>query len=617
MPLSTQMKLMYAMREILLGDGRFALPQTGEAKPSFPAGPPPLQLPRTTPENVGIDSALLEAFYRDISGLPQANAHALLVLRHGQVASEGYWSPFRKSIWHITHSLCKSFTGTAVGIAIEEGLFTLDDSVAGFFPDKLPLLSSRRMRQVTVRHLLTMTSGISYNEISEAVDEDWLQGIFSSPLASAPGERFVYNSMNSYLLSALIHRISGQSLLDYLAERLFEPMGFGPIAWERSPQGESKGGWGMYAMVEDLAKLGLLYQQKGRWQLPDGTERQLLPAGWVEEATSLQASGEGGQNYGYHLWIDSEDGNYIMNGMFGQYVTCIPGQGITLVMTAGNPTIFTDSPAYDLMRRYFYSLPSLPDAIPENKCAAEALRRTLASLRFRQSAKAPPAHKAPGAAPPRPLHRLPVGAGRWGIARNPRPQAGPSGQNEELMPGIDAFCGITWRFARNRAGLLPIIVQMMDNRFSGGVKAVRMEREPDGLGLFWEEGGGTIWLPVGFEKPLERKIIVDGNSYPVATSCHIRQNEDNEDVLIVEVCLLEHSSFRLLKFIRRANDELLLRMDEQPQLRLALETIAQQVESTGAAKKGRDSFGERLRSNEYLHFRVMQLCAPELNGLPL
>ncbi|MGD9559335.1 MAG: serine hydrolase domain-containing protein [Oscillospiraceae bacterium] len=596
MAFSTQMKMLRAVREILLGDGRNALPAGNQPKPSFSPGRRAVPLPRSTPEAEGLSSGMLAGFYRAVAAAPQANPHALLVLRHGRVVSEGYFAPFRADVWHVTHSLCKSFIGAAVGLAIEEGLFTLEDKIVDYFPAEQPLIPQKHMKDITVRHLLTMTSGITYNEVSEAVDTQWLKGIFSSPVAFPPGERFVYNSMNSYLLSALICAASGTSVVDYLTPRLFRPMGFGPVGWEKSPTGQEKGGWGMYLMVEDMAKFGQLFLQGGRWQC-GGKMRQLLPEHWVRQCTRRHATGDAGECYGMHLWLDGDDDAFIMNGMFGQYITVIPRLDIVIAMTAGNPRLFTDSPAYHLMRSTFYTLPALPSSLPQNPVAHSALAATLRQLRFRR-----PVPEAPR--PVRPKTR----AKRWRAARGIAQPA--------LLPQLSVFCGTTWHFGPNRGGILPIIIQAMNNNFTAGLSSLRLEQNPTHLTLVWQEGPHAVTLPVGVDTALTSRLQAGREDFLIACSAELRCDEEGEPVLCVEVCFLEHSSCRLLKLRRQPAGALLLQIDEQPQFSVAIESVINQGNATGAAPQKPGSFGELLRNSDYLNHRITQLCTPSLLGRP-
>ncbi|MDL2252819.1 beta-lactamase family protein [Ruminococcaceae bacterium OttesenSCG-928-I18] len=598
MSLSTQIKLFQTLQDFLTEEGKIALPSCSEAKPEYPADAPSGRaLPRATPEQMGVDSHLLECFCRELSEAPDANAHSLLILRNDHVICEGDFSPYHKDIWHVCHSLSKSFIGTAAGIAVSEGLFHIDDPVVDYFPGSVGLLSRHRLKKLTIRHLLNMTSGISFNELSELVESDWLRGIFSSSLSHEPGTHFEYNSMNSYLLSALVSKTSGEPILEYLRPRLFEPLEFGPIAWEKCPSGVEKGGWGIYAKAEDLAKLGQLYLNLGHWTV-GGQDCSILPERWVREATCPQA-GDDREDYGYQMWVDRETGYPVMNGMFGQYIALIPPLKMVVVMTAGCPKLFKDTPAYHLLRKYFYSLPSLPDQLPQNPGSLASLRRTLHALHFRR-----PVPKAPRLQQRKPT--ISRGA-RWN-SRLP--------VDDQRRFELSHFLNTTWYFPSNRAGLLPVIVQVMDNQLTCGVRALRMEEAAGGFTLFWEEGDTTLSLPVGCGAAREGSITVAEETF--LTSCHaeIKNNEDDEAILCIKVCLLEHSSFRVLK-LKRVGENLHLRLEEHPQISAALE-MAMRRKGDGLAELGSGgaSFGGFVRSNELLHYRITQFFSPEITGKP-
>ncbi|MDL2327756.1 beta-lactamase family protein [Ruminococcaceae bacterium OttesenSCG-928-A11] len=602
MPLGTQVKMMRAMREILMGDSRNALPAGSSPKPDFAPLHKSIPLPRATPEETGLPSAALERFYRAVAAIPQCNAHALMVVHRGHVVSEGYFAPFRKGVWHVTHSLCKTFTGTAVAFAIEEGLFGLDDPVARFFPEAGRFVSKRH-KAITVRHLLCMQSGITFNEISQAAQGDWLKGIFSSPVAFEPGSAFVYNSMNSYLLSALVCKTSGMGLVDYLTPRLFEPLGFGPVAWEKSPEGYEKGGWGMYILLEDMAKFGQLYLQDGKWET-GGRMAQVLPVGWVATATQMQTQSDRELGYGCHCWVDAADTGYTMNGMFGQYITVFPRQQMVIVMNAGSPRLLANSAAYDAFNGFVSALGELPETLPPAPGAFSALARTLAGLKFRQAA--------PGTTPPKPLPRgkRPPRAQRWAAAG---PAAAGAGQS-----ALDAFCGTTWRFGKNKGGILPVIAQVMNNNLSAGVRALHLRRQPQKLTLLWEEGDVTFAVPIGIEGRYEEcRLQVGEENFLAAAAAKIAQDEDGEDVLVIELCLLEYSSFRRIKLSRRG-ENLLLRLDEEPSLEAAIAAAAAQDDANQAnPKKASAGFGDVVLQNEYTQYRLDQLCTPRLLGRPV
>lgn len=590
-------RLVRALGELLMGDAKYALPGGGSPKADFPAGEVSscLPLPRSTPEAEGVSSRFLADFHIALSAAEQNNLHSVMVLRHGKVISEAYFSPYRQGVWQVTHSLCKSFTGTAVGIAIHEGLFGLEDSLADHFGDSIGIFSQKKWRQVTVRHLLTMSSGITFNELTQAVETEWLKHIFSSDLAFEPGSKFVYNSINSYVLAALVCRTSGQSLTDFLHQRLFKPLGFGPVYWETSPEGIEKGGWGMYLLPEDMAKLGQLYLQNGRWEV-GGEVRQIVPESWVKEATRTQIQSTVSEGYGYHFWVDESSGCFIMSGMFGQYVIGFPALDMVVLMTAGNPNLFADSHTYSVIKQYFTGL-LLPGSLPLSPMAASSLRKVTDGLVF----------QSPAEYAPRPVRsRVQSTAHRWLFSRH----AGAG-----IPPGISSFCGTTWRFATNRGGLLPLIAQYMNNNLSDGVHALRFETIKNNLVLFWEEGSGTICLPIGFTKPAEATVQMGAEQYLISCKGQLLQDEDGQPVLKILVCPLELTSSRVLKF-SLTGGQLTLRMDETPQMSVAIESALNQGVATGKGDSG-DPLFKLPFGQEYLHYRIEQICTPNLEGIPL
>lgn len=582
MPIKTNTRLLRAMREIIMGNAKSALPYRHEPKPDFTAEPLPVPLPRSTPESEGLHSRQIAELLSTVAAVPDTNPHSLLVGRHGKMVAEVYFEPYRKNVWHVLHSTCKSFTGAATGLAISEGLFKLDDTVAQYFPRKTAL-APKKHKSITVRHLLTMSSGITLNEVNELVEPDWVGGVFTRELAFEPGSRFMYNSMNSYLLAALIRETSGQSLMEFLMPRLFAPMGFGPVGWEKSLAGVEKGGWGMYLTPEDMAKFGQLYLQKGKWCV-DGKMKQLVPAGWVKQSSSVQITGENGEEYGFHMWANSKTRGFTMNGMFGQYIAGFPKQDMLVVMTAGNPNISPRSGAFDVIQTFMAGIEA-QDALPKDSIALRALRKTIATLqKSRSLVCAKPAFA---------------------------PAIKPAVAKEKLA----AFCGITWKFEPSYATILPVVTQCINNNFCGGIKALQLQMDGDDLLLYWEEDEGTQCIPVGLTAPKERLLQLGHENFLIAAEGALRFNEDDEAVLKIRLSYLEHSSCRTLKLLQR-DGKLLLRMDEAPQLSIALQTaVVHNAATTGASEN--DPLTRLLKNNRYLNYQITQLCEPEVWGAPL
>ena len=297
-------------------------------------------LPRSTPEAEGIASSAILDFLREADAQLDT-LHSMMIVRHGRVIAEGWWTPYAAEHPHLMFSVSKSFTSMAVGLAITEGRLTLDDLVVDLLPDDLPTEITPYLSALTVRHLLTMTTGHATDTVSladESHGENWARAILAQPLEFTPGTHYVYNSGASYLLSAILQRLTGERLLDYLTPRLFEPLGMTSASWQSCPRGIDAGGWGLSITTEDLATFGQLLLQRGEW---DG--RQLVSAGWIDEATAAQVdtSGtdhdlDGRQGYGFQFWRNRLSG-YRADGAFGQFCIVLPEQDAVVVLTSALP----------------------------------------------------------------------------------------------------------------------------------------------------------------------------------------------------------------------------------------------------------------------------------------
>ncbi len=336
-------------------------------------------LPRTSPENQGLPSSAVLRFVETLER--EANEmHSFMLLRHGSVVAEGWWAPYQSEFPHLLFSLSKSFTATAVGLAMSEGRFSIDDPVFAFFPEEAPVASDLFIG-LRVRHLLSMTTGHAVDTWEHMVgrpDGNWVRGFFEVPLVYAPGTHFLYNTGATHLLSAIVQKTSGVKLNEYLAPRLYAPLGFRAALWTESPQGITTGGIGLSLRTEEVARFGQLYLQNGEWQ-----GSQILPASWVVEATTSQvATGEPvqsdwSQGYGYQFWR-CRHGAYRGDGVFGQYCVVMPQQDAVLVMTGGLDVFDMQRP---LDRLWEILLPAMNnESLPDDKGARQALAEKCSSL---------------------------------------------------------------------------------------------------------------------------------------------------------------------------------------------------------------------------------------------
>jgi CubicO group peptidase (beta-lactamase class C family) len=337
-----------------------------------------LQLPRSAPEAQGIASSAILAFV-EAAEQNIHHLHSLMLLRHGHVVAEGWWSPYAPEHPHMLYSLSKSFTATAIGLAVAEGRLSVDDPVLSFFPEEAPAEVSANLAAMRVRHLLSMSTGHA-TDIMPALfnqpDRDWVKGFLSQPVEHAPGSHFAYNSGASYMLSAIVQRLTGMTLLDYLRPRLLAPLGIEQATWEACPRGVNVGGWGLSITTDAIARFGQLYLQKGIWQ-----GQRILTEAWIDAASTFQSDNSSNTNpdwmqgYGYQFWLCRHNA-YRGDGAFGQFCLIIPEQDAVLAITAG---VGDMQAVLDLVWQHL--LPAFePAQLPVNPVAAQRLSHTLGQL---------------------------------------------------------------------------------------------------------------------------------------------------------------------------------------------------------------------------------------------
>ena len=340
-------------------------------------------LPRSTPEAEGVASAGILAF---LAAAAQAKIelHGFMLARHGRVVAEGWWQPYGPQFKHTLYSLSKSFTSTAVGFAVAEGRLTVNDKVTKFFPDDLPATVSENLAALRVRDLLSMAVGNTKEPTHDMVkEENWVKSFLAAPIGHAPGSTFMYNSAATYMCSAIVQKLTGQRILDYLTPRLFAPLGIAGMTWENCPRGINTGGWGLSVPTEALAKFGQFYLQKGVWQ-----DRQLLPAAWIAEATSFKIQQPAKpkparpseqddwlQGYCYQFWRCRHNA-YRGDGAFGQYMIVMPEQDAVVAINAEVSNMQSEIDlVWDHLLPAMQALPLPPDATTHAR-----LQHTLATL---------------------------------------------------------------------------------------------------------------------------------------------------------------------------------------------------------------------------------------------
>jgi CubicO group peptidase (beta-lactamase class C family) len=345
-------------------------------------------LPTTTPSAAQVDARGVLALLDALESLPDLEMHSLMVLRHGQVLAQGWWSPFTAERPHLLYSLSKSFTSTALGLAVAEGRVGLDDLVVDHFPEFAAEVTDPGSRAIRVRHAASMATGHTDDMWDLAVERDAaepVRGFLLLPPPHAPGTVFAYNQPATYSVAAIVQRATGETLVDYLRPRLLDPLGVGPVGWQQQPPGRDLGFSGLHASTDAIARLGQLLLQRGEWQ-----GQRLLPAEWVDEATRSHVANpdepnvDWQQGYGFQFWMSRH--GYRGDGAFGQFCLVLPEQDMVVAITAATLDMQAQLDAV-----WTHLLPALDRASSPTADAELAARTAALAVSPYVAAGAPPA----------------------------------------------------------------------------------------------------------------------------------------------------------------------------------------------------------------------------------
>ena len=340
-------------------------------------------LPRSTPEPEGVSSKAIGEWINSYSN-GKHELHSVMVLRHGKVIAEGWAKPYSAELKHTMYSVSKSWTSTAIGFLVDAGKIKVEDKVIDYFPEHKQIQSNQYLNELRIKDLLTMSAGHKVEPIRNVVgfSDDWVKGFLSAQTEYKPGTKFLYNTLATYMLSAIVERVSGQKTLDYLQNNLLQPLNIKGIDWETDPKGINVGGWGIRVKTEDMAKLGQLYLQKGKWN-----GKQILSENWVNQASSKQIeqdpdarqskkdSSDWLQGYGYQFWR-CRNGAFRADGAYGQYIVMFPEKDAVVVITSESLDLQDD-----LNNIWKHLLPAFSaQKLPANPNQLKALKKQLAEM---------------------------------------------------------------------------------------------------------------------------------------------------------------------------------------------------------------------------------------------
>lgn len=558
---------------------------------------------RATPESQGISSDLFAALLRELDASKDTEMHHFMALRHGKVICECNFAPYPKGMWHITHSMCKSITGMAIGMLIEEEKLKLDENIYDIFPDHINAFSKIFRPVITVENLLTMTSGVTFNESGIVSGNDWLGSFLNASVNGKPGTEFQYNSLNTYVLSAIVTKRTGETLTEYLTPRLFGPLGITKYYWETCPKGITKGGWGLFLCAEDMAKLGQLYLQRGKWN-----GQQLVSEYWIEISTARHLKTQNGTyGYGYQLWMEQRPGSFEYNGMLGQNVIIYPDMDMVLVTNAGNKEMFQDCIMLNIIRKYFPVNYHPADVLPENPLSYSLLKRLCGELENGEN-----------------NNRSTSLRGRWKRNVVSRRKHSDKKYSYRISAAVDrpsdhhsfmrAVSGRTYVMEQQSIGIAPLFVQVFHNNMTDGISEISFTYDAGNFYVSFTEGEVIHKLPVGFGRAADGCVDLHGEHYLVATLGEFARDENDIPVLKLEITFIEECVKRKAHIFFHEDDKIEIRWNETPGKKMILAGLSSITEELSGNFLYNSLLGDHNITTELLHRLMKQTIEPVVRG---
>ena len=558
---------------------------------------------RATPESQGISSDLFAALLRELDASKDTEMHHFMALRHGKVICECNFAPYPKGMWHITHSMCKSITGMAIGMLIEEEKLKLDENIYDIFPDHINAFSKIFRPVITVENLLTMTSGVTFNESGIVSGNDWLGSFLNASVNGKPGTEFQYNSLNTYVLSAIVTKRTGETLTEYLTPRLFGPLGITKYYWETCPKGITKGGWGLFLCAEDMAKLGQLYLQRGKWN-----GQQLVSEYWIEISTARHLKTQNDTyGYGYQLWMEQRPGSFEYNGMLGQNVIIYPDMDMVLVTNAGNKEMFQDCIMLNIIRKYFPVNYHPADVLPENPLSYSLLKRLCGELENGEN-----------------NNRSTSLRGGWKRNVVSRRKHSDKKYSYRISAAVDrpsdhhsfmrAVSGRTYVMEQQNIGIAPLFVQVFHNNMTDGISEISFTYDAGNFYVSFTEGEVIHKLPVGFGRAADGCVDLHGEHYLVATLGEFARDENDIPVLKLEITFIEECVKRKVHIFFHEDNGIEIRWNETPGKKMILSGLSSITEELSGNFLYNSLLGDHNITTELLHRLMKQTIEPVVRG---
>lgn len=551
----------------------------GNDIPEFVAAAPGTDMPRESAENAGISRSAILRLINRLSIDDHINLAGIGIMVDGRVIKEHYEAPFDNTYRHVSYSMCKSVVSIAVGIAVSEGILSLDERIYDIFPAHNGIFVKKYMKEITIRHLLTMTSGVGFDEVSSCFSADWSKSFIGSDVKFEPGTAFSYNSLNTYMLVAVLKNKTGMGLVEYLNNRLFLPLGIHDVTWDKCPNGIEKGGWGMKLSLIDMLKLGQLYLNKGVWK-DKGSERRILSSEWIEESLTCHSQIEGKKfvsGYGYQIWL-LRDGAYLFNGVFGQNVYINPKRNMVIATTASAYEMFPEGRLIEALYRF--------SARDENFISDDGFK--LVRAKFKEK---------------RGVGRRVKSPGFWSVISG---QTQYRRVKEFLNPHFD----VTYRFSEYSSSILPVSSQIVYSNYMSGIERLTLHFHNNQLLMCVSDSGSNYQLDIGYTSamPYVYQIIeINGKKLPVAVSGKIVTDEDDNTLFKINIVYLEEVGSKVFKLYFE-HDGLKLKAYETPDMMV----VANKMFGEKLIRRTKNL--DKNSAPEYMKYKIQQVLSPKVRG---
>ena len=493
----------------------------------FPYGSEINSLERGEPEKYGYSKEYIQSFFNELNSDFSIRENRVLVLKDNIVIGEQYLHPYVRDSWAAVFSASKTIVALALGLLYDDGKVDLDMPVVKIL-DIENKVTNARNKKITLRHLLTMSTGITFNEMESATTNSWVKSFFDSGYKFKLGSKFEYNSMNTFIISACVDKLAGKPLPQLVKERIFDPLEINLTHMDVNDEGHFKGGWGLHILPEDMAKLGILVKDYGLYK-----DKRIVSIEWIRMMTSVQyyATEFGHRlNYGFQIWVDEKNNYCVFNGMYDQDIFVFRNSGVVVVTCCANSEAFHGSNHFKIIAKYFARKSMGKFALCTRHASRELVNLSNMSYYYDEI------------------------------------------KNKEFVPTSNLA---------NSCGILPLLLQNEVSTYVQGVKKIKFKSSEGKESLFITEGNKTYKYDFNFDKGIRQTVNLYGNLYDINVDAKMILSGKGEIFLLIRFHFLEYASVRYLNIkFGKSYDVISTEFSETPGLEFVASIIEVQDEST-------------------------------------